>query len=294
MQESLLLVLQLLLQGVQTGALYALTAAGFALIFGATKVFHVAHGAAFTLAGYTFLYCWNHDWSPVLGALAAVGVAVAFGVGMERLVYRPIQRHEGSFFTVFVAAFGVSIVVQNLVGVFAGRGFASVNTSLSNSVELLPDLYLAPLFWVAVGVALALFIALNLFLTRSNAGVALRALAQNPDLLRAYGLSSSRLSMLAFALGSALVAPAAILTAMNTGLRESAGNEVMLVSMASTIVGGVGSLRGAALAGLLLGVAESVVLVFLETQWASAASFLVLFGFILFRPSGMFGAAVAK
>lgn len=289
-----MLFLQLLLGGVQNGALYALTAAGFALIFGATKVFHVAHGAAFTLAGYVFLYGWTQAWPVALSALAAVAVAVAFGIGMERLVYRPIQRHEGSFFTVFVAAFGVSIVVQNLVGMLAGRGFASVDTSLSNATEVLPELFLADVFWVAIIVALVLFVALNLFLTRTNAGVALRALAQNPDLLRAYGLSTSRLSMLAFALGSALVAPAAILTAMTTGLNEAVGNHVMLLSMASTIVGGVGSLRGAALAGVLLGVAESVVLVFLETQWASAASFLVLFGFILFRPSGMFGAAVAR
>lgn len=289
-----MLFVQLLLGGVQNGALYALTAAGFALIFGATKVFHVAHGAAFTLAGYVFLHGWNHGWHPGLGALAAVAAAVAFGLAMERLVYRPIQRHEGSFFTVFVAAFGVSIVVQNLVGAIAGRGFASVDTALSNATEVLPELFLADVFWVAIAVALVLFVALNLFLTRANAGVALRALAQNPDLLRAYGLSSSRLAMLAFALGSALVAPAAILTAMTTGLNEAVGNHVMLLSMASTIVGGVGSLRGAALAGLLLGVAESVVLMVLETQWASAASFLVLFGFIIFRPSGMFGAAVAK
>lgn len=289
-----MLFLQLLLGGVQNGALYALTAAGFALIFGATRIFHVAHGAAFTLAGYVFLHAWQQSWPVVLSVLAATAVAVVFGIGMERLVYRPIQRHEGSFFTVFVAAFGVSIVVQNLVGILAGRGFASVDTELSNATEVLPDLFLADVFWVAIIVALVLFVALTLFLSRTNAGVALRALAQNPDLLRAYGLSSSRLSMLAFALGSALVAPAAILTAMTTGLNEAAGNHVMLLSMAATIVGGVGSLRGAAFAGVLLGVAESVVLVFLETQWASAASFLVLFGFILFRPTGLFGARAAR
>ena len=106
-----MLTLQLLLGGLQNGALYALTAAGFALIFGATKVFHVAHGAAFTLAGYVFLFAWNAGWPAALGVLAAIVAAVLFGIGMERLVYRPIQRHEGSFFTVFVAAFGVSIAV---------------------------------------------------------------------------------------------------------------------------------------------------------------------------------------
>lgn len=289
-----MLFLQLLLQGVQTGALYALTAAGFALIFGATRIFHFAHGTSFTLAGYVFLFCWNGGVPWWAGSAAAILVATLFGLGMERLVYRPIQRHEGSFFTVFVAAFGVAVVVQNLVGMLAGRGFASVDTALSRADEVLPDVFLAPIFYIAVGVALVLFAALSAFLTRTHAGVALRALAQNPDLLRAYGLSSNRLSMLAFALGSAMAAPAAVLTAMTTGLNEAIGHHVMLISMAATIVGGVGSLRGAALAGLMLGVAESVALQFVDTQWAEAVSFLVLFAFIIFRPSGIFGVAQTR
>nr|WP_283771099.1 branched-chain amino acid ABC transporter permease [Roseococcus pinisoli] len=278
----------------QVGALYALTAAGFALIFGATRIFHFAHGSAFTLAGYTFLFTSQAGWPWYLGGLASVGVATLFGIGIYWFVYRPIQRHEGSFFTVFVAAFGVGIVVQNLVGMFAGRGFASVDTPLSRATEVLPDVYLAQVFWVAIGLSLVLFLLLTLFLTRHHAGVALRALHQNPDLLRAYGLSSTKLSLLAFAVGSALVAPAAMLTAMTSGLNEAIGHHVMLISMAATIVGGVGSLRGAALAGLMLGVAEAVALSFVDTQWAEAVSFLVLFAFIIFRPSGIFGIAQAR
>lgn len=289
-----MLFLQLLLGGLQTGALYALTACGFALIFGATKVFHFAHGAAFTLAGYAFLAGWNAGWPAWLGVLLAVAVATGFGVAMERFVYRPIQRHEGGFFTVFVAAFGVSTVVQNLVGMWAGRGFAVVESPLSRATEVLPEVFLAPVFWVSLLVAAVLFALLGVFLTRHPAGVALRALAQNPDLIRAYGLSANRLAVLAFALGSALAAPAAVLTVMTTGLNEAIGHHVMLISMAATIVGGVGSLKGAALAGLALGVAESVVLTVADPQWAEAASFVVLFGFILFRPSGLFGHAVAR
>ncbi|MCW8087445.1 branched-chain amino acid ABC transporter permease [Sabulicella glaciei] len=289
-----MLFLQLLLGGLQTGALYALTACGFALIFGATKVFHFAHGASFTLAGYLFLLLWNNGHPAWLGVLAAIAVATGFGVAMERFVYRPIQRHEGGFFTVFVAAFGVSLVVQNLVGMWAGRGFVVADSSLSRATEVLPEVFLAPVFWVSLAVAAVLFLALGIFLTRHPAGVALRALSQNSDLIRAYGLSSHRLSLLAFALGSALAAPAAVLTAITTGMNEAVGHHVMLISMAATIVGGVGSLKGAALAGLSLGVAESVVLNFADPQWAEAASFVVLFGFILFRPSGLFGHAVAR
>ncbi len=284
-----MLFLQLLLNGLQVGAIYALTAAGFALIFGATKIFHVAHGTAFTIAGYVFLFAWRAGWPGWAGAAAAVVAATVFGIAMERLVYRPIQRHEGSFFTVFVAAFGVGIVVQNIIGMIAGRGFATVDTPLSFSAEIIPDIFVAPMLWIALGTASVLFAALTLFLTRHPAGVALRALAQNPDLIRTYGLSSNGLSVLAFAIGSALAAPAAIVTVMTTGLNEAIGHQVMLISIAATIVGGIGSLRGAALAGLMLGIAESLALQFVDTQWAEAVSFLVLFGFIIFRPAGIFG-----
>jgi branched-chain amino acid transport system permease protein len=288
------LYLQLLASGLQTGALYALTAAGFALIFGATRVFHFAYGATYALAGYVFLEAAQAGVPWFAAMLLALLVAVAFGVALERAVYMPIQRNEGSFFTVFVAAFGVAIVVQSVIEVCFGRDFVSVETGLTRATEVLPGLYLAPVFWVAILVSAVLFAVLGLFLGRTRAGIGLRALSENPELLRVYGLSSGRFSQLAFALGSALVVPGAVLGAATTGLQPTVGAHVMLVSLAATIVGGVGSLRGAALAGLLLGLVENVAITFVDTQWSEAASFVVLFAFILLRPSGLFGLVQAR
>lgn len=289
-----MLILQLLASGIQTGALYALTAAGFALIFGATRIFHVAHGASFVLAGYAFYTAasMGAHWS--LAVLLAAVVAIAFGMLVDLLVYRPIQRHEASFFTVFVASFGVVICVQALIQFFFGRGSVAVSSPLTRAVELVPGFYLAPVFWVAAGVSLVLFTLVTLFLERTNAGLGLRALSENPELLRGYGLSSRRISALAFALGSVLVVPGAILTAATTGIDPAASHRVMLISIAASVVGGIGSLRGAALAGLFLGIVENLVVVVLDTQWSEAASFVVLFIFIIFRPSGLFGKPVAS
>lgn len=289
-----MLYVQLLAAGLQTGALYALTSAGFALIFGATRVFHFAHGAAYALAGYAFLQAARAGLPWPAAVLVALVVAVAFGVVLERLVYAPIQRHEGSFFTVFVAGFGVAIVVQSLIEVLFGRDFVAVETPLTRARQVLPGLYLAPVFWIAIGVAVALFAALGAFLSRTRAGIGLRALAENPELLRGFGLSARRLSLLAFALGSALVVPGAVLGAATTGLQPTVGAHVMLISLAATIVGGVGSLRGAALAGLFLGIVESVAVSFVDTQWSEAVSFIVLFAFIVARPSGLFGRALSS
>lgn len=289
-----MLTVQLLVTGIQTGALYALTAAGFALIFGATRVFHVAHGAVFLLAGYIFLTAHDVGLGWIVSILLATLAAVGAGLLAERLVYRPIQRSEGSFFTVFVASFGITILIQSMIELLFGRGFVVVSTPLTRSTEVLPGLFLAPIFWVTVAATIAVSVIVGLFLSRAPAGLALRALFHNPELIRAYGLSSNRISALAFAIGSALTVPAAVLTALSTGLQPAAGHHLMLISLTAAFVGGIGSLRGAALAGLLLGLAENLAVLVVDTQWAEAVSFLVLFAFILFRPHGIFGEAGAK
>ncbi|MHA3904321.1 branched-chain amino acid ABC transporter permease [Castellaniella sp. WN] len=290
-----MLLLQLLINGVQVGALYALIAVGFSLIFGSTKIFHFAHGATFTIAAYIFYYLYSIlqlHWT--VGVAAATAAVVVFGVSLDRWVYAPIQRHEGSFFTVFVASLGIGIIVQNLIGMIFGRGFVSVTSPLSRSMEILPNLYVAPLSGIAILCALAFFFALQAFLMRTHVGMGLRALSENPELVRVYGLSPRRLSMVVFALGSLLVVPAAVLSASSSGLNPAVGHHVMLISLAATIVGGVGSLRGAAYAGLLLGITENLALMYLEPQWSEAVTFVVLFLFILFRPSGFFGRAIAS
>lgn len=287
-----MLFLQLLINGIQVGALYALTAAGFALIFGATKVFHVAHGATFTIAAYVFHYFYSvagAHW--LLAVIAASVTAIGFGILLDRYIYAQIKKYEGSLFTVFVASFGATVVVQNVIGMTFGRGFISVTTPLSRSVEVVTDLFLSPLAAVAIVTALVLFYALQSFLSRTHIGMALRALSENEDLVRVYGMSPRQLSTIAFALGSFLVVPAAILTTATAGVNPAIGHHIMLLSLAATIVGGVGNLYGAACAGLLLGLAESLALWFFEPQWSQAITFIVMFLFILFRPAGFFGRA---
>lgn len=289
------MLLQLLINGLQVGALYALTAVGFSLIFGSTKIFHFAHGATLTIAAYVFYYLYSiigGHW--LLAALGATLAAVAFGVLLDRLVYAPIQRHEASFFTIFVAALGVGIVVQNLIGMIFGRSFVSVTAPLSRSIEIASGLFVSPLSGIAIICAIVLFGVLQFFLMHTHVGLALRALSENPELVRTYGLSPRRLSTIVFALGSLLVVPAAIITGVSSGLNPAMGHHVMLISLAATIVGGVGSLRGAACAGLLLGLAENLALAYFEPQWSEAVTFIVLFLFILFRPSGFFGRSITS
>jgi len=287
-----MLLLQLFVNGIQVGILYALTAVGFSLIFGSTKIFHFAHGATFVIAAYIFQFFYGAlglHW--IVGVIAAVMATVTFGLFLNRFVYVPIQRHEGSYFTIFVASFGSVIIVQNLTGIIFGRGFLVIDTPLSRGVEVIDNLLVSPLLAIALLCAVVIFGGLHLVMTRSHIGIALRALSESPELVRTFGLSARRLSMYAFALGSSLVVPAAIFTGATSGLNPAIGYHVMLISLISTIVGGVGSIWGAAIVGLMIGIAENVALWQVGSQWSEAVSFAILFLFIIFRPSGLFGRA---
>lgn len=290
-----MLFVQLLVNGLQTGALYALIAAGFSLIFGMTRIFHAAHGATFTIAGFIFYECYSVlHWVWPLAVIASALAASIFGILLDRWVYAVIQRHEGSFFTVFAASFGAAIVVQNLISIVFGRGLVTVSTPLSKSLEVAPGLFIAPIAGVIILCAIVSFALLQWLLTRTNLGIALRALGENPALIEVYGLTPRRLSQYVFLIGSILAVPSAILTAATSGLNPAMGNHIMLISVAATIVGGVGSLRGAALAGLLLGLAENLCLAVIDPQWSEAVTFVILFLFILFRPSGVYGRAIVS
>lgn len=290
-----MLVLQLGLNGLQTGLIYALTAAGFSLIFGMTKIFHAAHGATFLVASYAYYHA-----SSLLGlpwwisvGIAAVA-AMVFGVGFYMGVYRLIQRSEASFFTVFIAAFGAVIVMQNVISMVYGRSFQVVQTPLSRSREILPDLFVSPMLLVAIGSAGAAFFAVHLILKHTTIGIGVRALADNPELVRTFGMDPVKLSLFVFLLGSLLVVPAAVLTTHISGVSPGVGHHIVMISIAATIVGGIGSLTGAALAGILLGLAENLSLLLVGPQWAEAVTFLVLFLFIIIRPSGFSGRILAN
>lgn len=290
-----MLYLQLLINGLQTGALYALIAAGFSLIFGMTRIFHAAHGATFTIAGFIFYEFYVVlEWGVLPAILASALSAAAFGVLLNRWVYVIIQRHEGSFFTVFAASFGAAIVVQNVIAIVFGKGLVTVTTPLSRSIEILPDLYVAPMALIAIVAAVICFAILHYLFTHTNMGIALRALGENPTLIDVYGLNPRSLGKYAFLIGSVLVVPAAILTAATSGLNPAMGHHVMMISIAATIVGGVGSLRGAAMAGLLFGFAENLSLAFVDPQWSEAVTFVILFLFIIFRPGGFYGRAIVS
>lgn len=290
----MIVLLQLFIEGLAAGSLYALATVGFALIYATTRTFHFAHGATMLLAAYGFyqaIAVWQ--WPAVAAVALALIVAVVFGVAVERFVYQPMRRTDASFLTIFAASFGLLIVATNVVVLVFGNSFYNVDSTLSQGF-LVGPVFLSRANVLAVIVAVVLIAALQVFIRRTRTGVILRAMMDDAALVGVFGLGDRRYGMIAFALGSAMVVPAAILTTYTSGLQPSMGALFTLLAIAGAIVGGIGNLWGAAIGGLLLGIAENLGVWQLSSSWKPAITFGVLLAFLMIKPSGLLGAATRR
>lgn len=289
-----MIVLQLFIEGLAVGSLYALAAMGFALIYATTRTFHFAHGGTMLLSAYAFYQTtagWH--WPVVIGLLIALAVAIGFGVGVDRFVYQPMRRTEASFLTMFAASFGLLIVATNVVALAFGSSFYTVNSNLSRGFLLGPIL-ISRANLLAAGSAIVLIVLVQWFIRKTRTGVVLRAMMDDPTLVRLFGLGDRRYSATAFLIGSALIVPTAVLMTYTSGLQPSMGAVITLVAIAGAIVGGIGNLWGAALGGLLLGVAENVGVWQLSSSWKPAITFGVLLLFLMIKPAGLLGARARR
>lgn len=287
------LLLQLLATGVVVGSLYALCAVGWGLIYGTTLHFHVAHGAVFTLAAYYAYVGQKLLGLPLaVAVLAAVAAAGLSGLLIDRLVYQPLERRGALRTTVFIASLGLLIVVENVLAiVFTADPLRLDIGALQTSLRLGP-VYLNYLHALTVALAAAGYAALVLFLRRSRWGQAIRAVSSAPEMARTVGIDLGRVQLLTYALGSAISAPAGILVAMDVGAEPYRGTRFVLLASVGVIMGGIGSLPGALLGGLFLGLLENLGIWKIPSEWQAAISFGVFLIFIVLKPRGFLGRRV--
>jgi len=290
------LLAQLGLNGVVTGSLYAVLAISFALIYAPTKTFHFAHGNVYVFAAY-FVYQFAMVWGwPLPAAIpAALLGAAALGVLVDRVVYTPLRRSGAGVMQILLSAFGAYIVLQNVLLLIwkSDPRTVRIPEALKNGIPV-GMLTLTPLDLVTVGVAVVVLAGVVLFVRGTRMGRAMRALENDPAVALMIGIPTERVRMVAFALGSALVAVAAVLTALDKGIEPTIGVNALLVAVVAMIVGGVGSFVGAGLAGFALGIIENLGIWQIPSEWRSTITFSVLAVFILFRPTGLLGQRGAR
>jgi branched-chain amino acid transport system permease protein len=287
------LVLQLLATGLVVGSIYALCALGWGLIYGTTLHFHVAHGAVFTLAAY---FAWVGQMKlglplVVAVALAIVGAALA-GLLIDLLIYQPLERRRAIRTTIFISSLGLLIVVENVLAiVFTPDPLRMDIGPLANALQLGP-VFLTWLHVLAVVLAVVGYAALMLFLSRTRAGQAIRAVSSSPEMARTVGIDLGRVQLLTYAVGSAVAAPAGIIVAMDVGAEPYRGTTYVLLASVGVILGGIGSIPGAMVGAVFLGLLENLGIWQIPSEWQSAISFGVFLVFIVLRPRGFYGRKV--
>ena len=285
---------QLTVNGLVSGSLFALLAISFGVILGTTRTFHFAHGIVYTAAAYgAYAFAEGLSLPLWLAVGLAVVVAVLLGVGIEVFVYQPLRRLYASPLTVLIASLGVLIIVENAIAIFFSTD-AKIVTGFPSRLIVLGEVAFTTLHLAMVLVSWSLFFILLLYLYRTKTGKAMRGVATSPEMAEIVGIDTRRVSVGAFAIGSALAAPAAILYTLDKGATPDMGVTAVLMAAIAVIVGGVGSLPGAALGGMIIGLARNWGIWLLPSEWQSAIAFGILLLVILFRPTGLFGVKLRK
>ncbi|HYB72637.1 MAG TPA: branched-chain amino acid ABC transporter permease [Candidatus Sulfotelmatobacter sp.] len=285
---NLTLLGQSLVNGLLFGGVYSLMAVGLSLIFGVMRVINFAHGDMMVWGMYlAFLLNLSLGLDPYLAfplcaaALFAIGLAVQRGL-VNRILDAP---HEMQILLML----GVALVLENAALVLFGPDTRRVGTGLGASALWLGPLFLDVPRLVTFGFSIAMSLTLWLFLFRSDLGRTIRAAADNPVGALIVGSDVKRIYTVAFGVGAACVGAAGALTASFLPFTPSAGLSLTVASFNIVIIGGMGSLLGAFLGGLLVSVAESLGAVVLAPSLKEVVSFSLLILILLFRPSGLFG-----
>jgi branched-chain amino acid transport system permease protein len=283
-------LLTLLLLGLTVGSMYALFAVSFGLIYNVTHIFHFAHGAVISAAGY-FIYVLVSvlGWPVWLGIALAIPFAAGLGAAIELWFYRPLRRRGAPHVAFFLTSVGILTVAEGLFGVIFGPGVVPLKFLPLRAIHFGDvSLTTANLAMVFAWVFIALVVA---FLRFTRSGRFMRAVADTPQVAASTGIDIERTYLVSFLLGSALTVPAVLMYAWYQGLTPAAGLSTILISSAAVIIGGPTGILSGAIAALGLGVLQAVAIVFLPSGWQDAIVFSVLFLVIVLRPRGVFGIA---
>jgi branched-chain amino acid transport system permease protein len=285
---DLTLVLQLALQGFLMGGVYSLIALGLSLIFGVMKVINFAHGEMMVFAMFlsiTLLLVWGID--PYLSLLIVAGLMFGVGYLVQRVfVNRILDLPEAMQVLVLV---GLGIIFENGTLMIWGGSDISPKTSLAlSSLRLGPLTVDAPRL-VAFVLAILITLAVLVFLKKTTIGKAIRAAADNRFGALIIGTHINRLYGICFGIGAACVGAAGALLVPLMPAKATMGAPYTMISFVIVILGGMGSLVGALVGGLIIGVAESLGTVFLPSSMKQAVSFTIMVFILLLKPQGLFG-----
>jgi branched-chain amino acid transport system permease protein len=274
--------------GLLIGALYALIGMGLALIFGVMRIVNFAHGAFMMVGMYaTFLLFDKFKISPYYGFLPAGIFLFIFGYIVYKLLIQPI-RDRSDFMQILMTT-GMALILIDIAQLTFGADYRQTSIELINRSLHAGPFTINAASLLSFAIAAAFIIGLQQFVVRSRTGQAVRAIAQNRDVAPLMGINVVRIQGLSFALGLAFAGIAGGLLLPALYLFPSVGEDYTLKAFVIVVLGGMGSIEGAAIGGLVLGVAESLTSTYIGNQWALAIDFVLFLLVLSLKPSGIFG-----
>lgn len=278
-----------MLNGVIIGTLYSLSALGFALVYNATRIFHIAAAALYVTAAYLFYGAHTGLGMPLwMSGLFAVAGTAGLSVLTEWTVYRPLRGRRSSLNVAMIASIGVMIILVNVVALVFGNETKVLDNGIQPVFRMGGVMVTRPQLLQAVVGALLMSVFF-VFMRSSLFGLKIRALNNDDALFSALGFDMAATRTRVFALSGVFLAAGSCLTAYDVGMNPHVGMSVLLNAMVAMIIGGIGRFGACVLGGLLLGVLQALVVYRFSAHWQNAITFVLLLLFLFFRPQGILG-----
>ena len=279
-----------LINGISLGSVYAIIALGYTMVYGIAKMLNFAHGDVIMVGAYV-AFCGLQYWglSPVLAILVAMVACTILGITIEGLAYRPLR--QAASLAVLITAIGVSYLLQNIALMIWGANPKSFPTTFINGSSIrLGQLNISTATIITILANVVIMVGLTLFTSKTKLGKAMRCVSEDRGAAELMGINVNRTISLTFAIGSALAAIAGILLCSSYPiLQPTTGSMPGIKAFTAAVFGGIGSIPGAMLGGILLGVIEIFGKAYISTELGDAIVFAVLIIVLLVKPAGLLG-----
>ncbi|MBQ9327370.1 MAG: branched-chain amino acid ABC transporter permease [Solobacterium sp.] len=288
--------LSYLINGLSLGSVYAIIALGYTMVYGIAKMLNFAHGDIMMVGAFVAFFALNSFGLPVVvSVILSMLATTCLGVVIERLAYKPLR--QASSLSVLITAIGVSYFLQNgaqLLWSSSTKVFPSIIAS--GSLRLFGGaLSISYLTLVTITACIAVMVCLTLFINKTKTGMAMRACSEDKGAATLMGINVNRIISITFAIGSGIAALAAVLLcATYPTLSPTLGSMPGIKAFTAAVFGGIGSIPGAFLGGLMLGVIEILAKAYVSTQLSDAIVFAVLIIVLLIKPTGLLGKKLSE